>query len=79
MIAEPLPRSLEPLKDESLLGYLLRLSHRLDLPPARLAERTGLVSGPQGWTASSLVLDLPQTPRPASHTPPACPRARSPN
>ncbi len=38
----PLPRSLEPLADESLPGYLLRLAHRLDLSPARLAEVTGL-------------------------------------
>lgn len=37
-----LPRSLEPLADESLPGYLLRLAHRLDLSPARLAAVTGL-------------------------------------
>jgi TniQ len=38
----PLPRSLAPLPDESLPGYLLRLAHRLDLSPAHLAVRTGL-------------------------------------
>ncbi|RSM80554.1 hypothetical protein DL991_10590 [Amycolatopsis sp. WAC 01375] len=38
----PLPRSLDPLPDESLIGFLLRLSHRLELPPARLATLTGL-------------------------------------
>ncbi|TMC10511.1 MAG: TniQ family protein [Chloroflexi bacterium] len=38
----PLPRSLEPLADESFPGYLLRLAHRLDLSPARLATVTGL-------------------------------------
>jgi hypothetical protein len=27
----PLPRSLDPLPDESLPGYLLRLAHRLGL------------------------------------------------
>ena len=38
----PLPRSLDPLPDESLIGFMLRLSHRLDLPPARIATLTGL-------------------------------------
>jgi hypothetical protein len=38
----PLPRSLVPLADESFPGYLLRLAHRLDLSPARLAAVTGL-------------------------------------
>jgi hypothetical protein len=38
----PLPRSLDPLPDESLPGYLLRLAHRLDQPPAHIAELTGL-------------------------------------
>ena len=38
----PLPRSLDPLPDESLPGYLLRLAHRLSLTPARLAVLTGL-------------------------------------
>jgi len=38
----PLPRSLDPLPDESLPGYLLRLSHRLSLAPARLVFLTGL-------------------------------------
>lgn len=38
----PLARSLEPLADESLPGFLLRLSHRLDLSPLRLAQNIGL-------------------------------------
>jgi hypothetical protein len=38
----PLPRSLDPLPGESLIGYLLRLAHRLDLSPARVAVLTGL-------------------------------------
>ena len=41
-MSTPLPRSLDPLPDESLPGYLLRLAHRLDLSPARLAAITGL-------------------------------------
>lgn len=40
----PLPRSLDPLPDESLPGYLLRLSSRLDLTPGELGRTTGLVS-----------------------------------
>lgn len=39
-IPRPLPRSLDPLPDESLPGYLLRLAHRLDLTPARVVART---------------------------------------
>jgi hypothetical protein len=38
----PLPRSLDLLSGESLAGYLLRLAHRLDVSPARLAVLTGL-------------------------------------
>ncbi|MFF3159156.1 TniQ family protein [Streptomyces sp. NPDC057910] len=41
---QALPRSLLPLPDESLIGYLLRLSHRLDESPLRLAARTGLIT-----------------------------------
>jgi TniQ len=40
----PLPRSLDPLPRESLAGVLLRLAHRLDLAPSRVAVLTGL-----GW------------------------------
>ncbi|MFJ6247450.1 MULTISPECIES: TniQ family protein [unclassified Streptomyces] len=39
----PLPRSLEPLPDESLPGFLLRLTHRLDLTPHQLARRVTLI------------------------------------
>ncbi len=38
----PLPRSLDPLPGESLPGFLLRLAHRLDLAPGRVAVLTGL-------------------------------------
>src|SRR5260370_15052265 len=40
----PLSRSLIPVPGESLPGFLLRLSYRLNLPPARLAELAGLRS-----------------------------------
>lgn len=42
MTVQPLPRSLDPLPDESLPGYVLRLAHRLDLAPGRIAQLTGL-------------------------------------
>lgn len=40
----PLPCSLEPLPTETLPGFLLRLSHRLELSPARISELTGLAA-----------------------------------
>src|SRR5260221_4689749 len=38
----PLPRSLEPLSEESLVGFLLRLSYRLGLSPMQTAIEVGL-------------------------------------
>lgn len=52
----PLPRSLDPLPDESLPGYLLRLAHRLDLTPARLAFLTGLSATPGALTRTPRAL-----------------------
>lgn len=40
----PLPRSLDPLEDESLPGYVLRLSHRLGVGPGPLILRMGVPS-----------------------------------
>jgi hypothetical protein len=40
----PLPRSLDPLPGEALPGYLLRLAHRLEQPPIRIAAITGLTT-----------------------------------
>src|SRR6266581_4059051 len=40
----PLTRSLIPVPGESLPGFLLRLSYRLNLPPARIADLAGLRS-----------------------------------
>jgi len=40
--AGALARSLDPLPDESLPGFLLRLSHRLEITPRRVADLTGL-------------------------------------
>lgn len=42
MLRDPLPLSLDPLEDESLPGYLLRLSHRLEHTPARTMFLAGL-------------------------------------
>jgi hypothetical protein len=52
----PLGRSLAPIPGESLPGFLLRLSFRLNLTPARLAELTGLAAGRPG--TSRLPADL---------------------
>lgn len=46
--ATPLPRSLDPLPDESLPGYMLRLAHRLGLAPARVMQLTGLTASHHG-------------------------------
>ena len=47
-----LPSSLEPLPDESLAGFLLRLAHRLESTPARILELAGF-AGPHGWPHAS--------------------------
>jgi hypothetical protein len=44
----PLPRSLDPLPEEALPGYLLRLAHRLGLTPARIMQLTGLTASRDG-------------------------------
>src|SRR6266545_7512392 len=45
MTPRPLPRSLDSLPGESLAGYVLRLAHRLDRSPGRIAVLTGLGRG----------------------------------
>ncbi|MGW0294156.1 TniQ family protein [Streptomyces tuirus] len=40
---EQLPRSLLPLSGEDLHGFILRLSHRLDMKPTVLMQHTGLI------------------------------------
>src|SRR5260370_13032895 len=40
----PLSRSLIPVPGESLPGFLPRLSYRMNLPPARIADLAGLRS-----------------------------------
>jgi hypothetical protein len=56
-----LPRSLDPLPDESLPGYLLRLSHRLELSPLRLGRATGLALPNAGIPASCMLALRPDT------------------
>ena len=60
----PLPRSLDPLRDESLPGYLLRLAHRLGLAPARVMQLTGLTASHDGHQPArrSLMLHLDEAP-----------------
>jgi hypothetical protein len=53
----PLPRSLDPLPDESLPGFLLRLSHRLEQTPAEIAAATGLTR--DRVIPASLLLAIP--------------------
>ncbi|MBN1171081.1 MAG: TniQ family protein [Micromonosporaceae bacterium] len=54
-----LPRSLAPLPDESITGYVLRLAHRLDTSPARLLVVTGLHESPR-TTPSRRLLTQPE-------------------
>jgi TniQ len=60
----PLPRSLDPLPDEALPGYLLRLAHRLGLAPARIMQHIGLTTGRDGHqpTRRSSMMHLDETP-----------------
>ncbi|MCT9113776.1 TniQ family protein [Streptomyces mirabilis] len=54
----PLGRTLDPLPDESLGGYLLRLAHRLRLSPIRLARLTGIKAPTETVLGRRLLLDL---------------------
>jgi hypothetical protein len=65
MLGRPLPRSLDPLAGESLPGYVLRLAHRLERAPGRIAVLTGL--GRQLPRRSTLVVPASQL----LHLPPA--------
>jgi hypothetical protein len=56
-----LPRSLDPLPDESLPGYLLRLAHRLGQAPTRLQQATGLAIPPNAARASTMLALDPET------------------
>lgn len=59
--ARPLARSLVPLPDESMPGFVLRLAHRLELPPARIAALTGLPAlggSYSGWPIARGMLTL---------------------
>ena len=55
----PLPRSLEPASGESLVSYLLRLGHRLSLPPLQLIRAAGWTDRVQAThIPGSLLLNL---------------------
>jgi hypothetical protein len=67
--AGPFPRSLDPLPGEYLPGYLLRLAHRLDLSPFRIAQLAGLTTSALIVAVESgLSLDLPSRQRFAETT-----------
>ncbi|MFK0154782.1 TniQ family protein [Streptomyces sp. NPDC090493] len=55
----PLARSLQPLPEESLPGYLLRLAFRLGRSPGRIAELCGISSGRQRRLTADHLLELP--------------------
>jgi hypothetical protein len=59
----PLPRSLVPIPGESLPGFLLRLSCRLNQPPAGIAELTGLAPDGASGTHIPVILlaGIPET------------------
>ena len=59
----PLGRSLAPVPGESLPGFLLRLSFRLNLTPARLAELTGLPAAGRGQVPAVLLTGIPEPAR----------------
>ena len=63
--SRPLPRSLVPIPGESLPGFLLRLSCRLNQPPARVAELTGLAPDGASGTHIPVILlaGIPETGR----------------
>ncbi|WP_431971553.1 TniQ family protein [Nocardia sp. bgisy134] len=65
--AEPLGRSLLPLPDESLPGFVLRLSYRINQSPARLMEVTGLATERRSGVFSTVGL-LTEIPEPSRQT-----------
>jgi TniQ len=61
---QPLGRSLVPLDGESLPGFLLRLSFRLNLAPAELAAVTGLTAaGNTGSPHTATLTAVPEAAR----------------
>lgn len=57
MALRALPRTLIPLADESLVGYLLRLSYRLEFSPLELGQVLGLTKI-NSWLPGRLMLEI---------------------
>nr|WP_144055284.1 hypothetical protein [Streptomyces viridosporus] len=73
----PLELSLDPLKGESLTGFVLRLAHRLHISPHELAQLTGLTEKERlGRARASLSTRLPPPRSRTSPPPPAWTPAR---
>jgi TniQ len=63
-LPQPLGRSLVPLPGESLPGFLLRLSFRLNLAPAEVAAATGLTAaGNAGGLHAATLTAIPEAVR----------------
>ncbi|NUP20857.1 MAG: TniQ family protein [Streptomyces sp.] len=60
MAHRPLARSLAPLHEESLPGFLLRLAYRLNRSPGRIAELCGIHDGRRGRLMPDHLLGLPE-------------------
>ncbi|MCL7378357.1 TniQ family protein [Streptomyces sp. 35G-GA-8] len=59
MTPRPLPRTLAPLEDESLVGLILRLAHHSGSSPAAIALRMGLAHKEGIYVPAGSLLELP--------------------
>lgn len=71
VLRRPFGRSLDPLPDEDVGGYLLRLSAHLSIPPIALARQLGLVdkNGPHALRRVLITADLDEFARLTRLTP----------
>lgn len=77
----PLPRSLAPLPDESLVGFLLRLAHHNNVSPGTIVSRTGMSAHRTALTEHIPSVSSTckhQNKQPSSPAPPDCTLTKSP-